>query len=220
MTAKVAANPMAGLSASTMFGKAGPINRALLRNLSVIQGVQSVVPIPLYDTLSVVNENSAVSFAFFQQSRGSAGVNNCNLDNAGQLISGKVEVAVELRADVTQIAPASTYLADLMQFTHGSGSFTLIINNVEYAQGFIKDLIGGGLFGFGSNPTISSANVPYACARAGSGRGVELMPPLVIPTQTQFSLIWTYPNGSAPNPTETTLIRSMIVGQQIRLMSA
>lgn len=219
MSAKVQA-AMPGLSASTMFGKAGPINKALLRNLSVIQGVQSVVPISLYDTLTVANGNSAVAFSFFQQTRGAVGLNNTNMESAGQLISGKVQVATELRLEVSQGAPASTYLADCMDFISVSGSFTLYINNVEYAQGFIKDLVGGGFFGYGSNPTISSANVPYVTGRAGGGCGVVLTPPLVIPTQTQFALVLTYANGAAPNPTATTILKALIMGQQIRLMSA
>lgn len=208
------------VTAQTLLGQAGPISRTQLRNLSVIQGVQSVVPIPLYDTLAAVNGNASVSFAFFQQTRGQVGINNSNMEAQGQLISGKVQVVTEIRLDVTQIAPASTYLADLMQFTHGSGAFTLYINNVEYAQGFIKDLIGGGLFGFGTNPVIGGANVPYATARCGSGKGYELTPPLVIPTQTQFALVFNYPAGAPPNPTDTTLLRAMLLGQQIRLMSA
>lgn len=210
----------AAVTAANMFAKAGPISRTQLRNLSVIQGVQSVVPIPLYDTLSVANGNAAVTFSFFQQTRGAVGINNTNMESAGQLISGKVQCVTEIRLDVTQVAPAAAYLADLMLFTHGSGSFTFYINNVEYAQGLIKDLIGGGLFGFGTNPVISSANVPYACPRAGSGRGFELPVPLVVPTQTQFSLVLNYPSTTAPNPTATTLLRPELVGQQIRLMSA
>jgi len=194
---------------------AGAVSRTQLRNLSVIQGVQSVVPIPLYDTLAVAAGNTSVTFAFFQQTRGQVGINNTNMESQGQLISGKVEIITEIRLDVTQIAPSATYLADLMVFTHGSGSFVLYINNVEYAQGFIKDLIGGGLFGFGGNPTI-----PYATGRAGSGCGKLLSPALVIPTQTQFALVFNYPAGAPPVPTNTTLLRPMLIGQQVRLMSA
>lgn len=202
------------VSAAMALGKAGPISRGLLRNLSVIQGVQSVVPIPLYDTLSAVNNNASVQFTFFAQTRSSVGIWNTNMEAQAQLISGKVEVATELRLDVTQAAPAAAYLADLMAFTHGSGSFILYINNVEYSEGLIKDLIGGGLFGFGTQ-----ANA-YAVARCGSGKGVVLTPPLVIPTQTQFALVLNYPAGSPPNPTNTTLLRATILGEQVRLMSA
>lgn len=194
---------------------AGGISRSQLKNLSVIYGSQALIPIDLYDTLLVPTANTGVYFSFFQQTRGQAGIWNTNMQNAGQLISKQIFVATEIRLDVTQLAPAATYLADMMSLTHGPGSFTLFINQVEMAQGLIKDLIGGGLF-----VATTTANF-YAASRAGAtGRGYDLNPALVIPTEMQFSLVFNYPNGAPPVPTVATYMRAKLSGQLLRLASA
>jgi hypothetical protein len=198
---------------------AGAIPRSELQNLSVIQGVQSVVPIPLYDTIAVANGNTAVSFTFFQNTQQGIFDPNTNIESKGQLISGKVEVVTEIVLDATVSVLSATTLADIVALTHAPATFTFTINGVAYAQGFIKDLIGGGLF---ATPAGTGSNAPYAYAtpRSNAGSGFRLNPALVIPTQVGFGLTLNYPNGSAPNPTNTVYLRCTLRGQQVRLMSS
>lgn len=195
---------------------AGPITRAQIRELSTVHNVQSVVPIELYDTLLVPLANTSVQFNFFQQSRGQQGFWNTNLNVASMLNSKQVFVATEIRLSVTQTAPSASYLADLMALTHGPGAFDLKINNVEHAQGPILDLIGGGLFGFGGTQTT-----PYAASRAGgTGKGYELNPGLIIPTEVQFGLSFYYPPTAAPVVTVATYMRVKLCGQLVRMATS
>lgn len=201
---------------------AGAIPRSALQNLSVIQGVQSVVPIPLYDTVAVPNGNTAVEIPFFGNVRQTAGIWNTNMEAQNQLISGKVQVITEIVLDATVAVLTATSLADIMALTHGPGVFILTINGVEYAEGFIKDLIGGGLFATaaGAGGTQPNGSFPYAAPRSNSGTGFRLNPALVIPTQVGFGLTLKYPSNAAPNPAATVYLRATLKGQQVRLMSA
>lgn len=191
---------------------AGAINRGQLRNLSVIQGVQSVVPIPLYDTLSVANGNTLTTLQFFANTRGGQGLYVTNMEASSQLISGKVQIVTEVQCDVGQAAANATALADAILGTCVNAAFVLYINNVEYAEGQVKQLIGLGLYA----PTVT-ANT-YVASRCGAGQGFQLNPAIVIPTQTQFNVNFLY--AAAFNPTATTILRVFLLGQQVRLMSS
>jgi hypothetical protein len=196
--------------------QAGPVSREDLKNLSVISGVQSVIPIPLYDTIAVANGNTAVSFQFFSHTKGASGIAVTNLEQPNILVSGKVQVVTGIRLLLetpTGVQVAGT-LSDMTAFAHAVGSFTFKINNVEYAQGNISDLIGGKLYGFGT----PAANVAYSAAWNQRPEGFFMSPAVVIPTQVNFSLQLDY--NAAPNPAATMQIVAQLVGQQLRLASA
>jgi hypothetical protein len=101
--------------------------------------------------------------------------------------------------------------------THSTASFTLKINNVEYAQGLVKDLIGNGLFGFGTGLAAGGTTIPYVTPRNGV-RGFALNPAIVIPTQTGFTLQFDY--AAAQNPAASVIMRPKLLGTLIRLTSA
>lgn len=195
---------------------AGPVSRAELRDLSVISGVQSVIPIPLYDTVAVANAQTATTIQFFAHTKGASGIGVTNLEQANILVSGKVQVVTSIRlmlqtASGVQVAGTK---ADMEAIAHANGAFTFKINNVEYAQGPISDLIGGKLFGFGT----PAANVSYTAAWNQEPDGYRLSPAIVIPTQVQFSLQLDY--VTAPNPAATIQLVAELRGQQLRLASA
>lgn len=190
------------------------MTKADIADLAVVIGKQNIIPWRWYDTVQVANGNSALSLSFFAQTRGAAGLPVTNMEQPNQLISGKVFVLEAIELDIN---PAGAYaagsLADMVALTHVAASFTLKINQVEYAQGPVKALIGNGLAGFGTPATINQ----YATANLPA-RGVGENPGIVIPTQTQFSLEFNY--SAAPNPAATQLLRPSLIGQLIRLTSA
>lgn len=196
--------------------QAGPVSREDLKTLSVISGVQSVIPIPLYDTISVANGNASTVFQFFSHTKGAAGIAVTNLEQPNILVSGKVEVVTGIRLLLqtpTGVQVAGT-LSDMCAFAHAVGSFTFKINNVEYAQGPISSLFGGKLYGFGTPATINQ----YSAAWNQNPQGFNMSPAVVIPTQVNFSLELDY--NAAPNPAATMQIVAELQGQQLRLASA
>jgi hypothetical protein len=196
--------------------QAGPVNREDLKTLSVISGVQSVIPIPLYDTVAVANGNAATKIQFFSHTKGASGIAVTNLEQANILVSGKVEVVTTIRLLLqtpTGVQVAGT-LADMEAFAHAVGAFTFKINNVEYAQGPISDLIGGKLYGFGT----PAANVAYSASWNQHPEGFRMSPAVVIPTQVNFSMELEY--AVAPNPAATLELVCELQGQQLRLASS
>ncbi len=196
--------------------QAGPVSREQLKTLSVISGVQSVIPIPLFDTIAVANGNAATTFQFFSHTKGASGIAVTNLEQPNILVSGKVEVVTGIRLKLstpTGVQVAGT-LSDMEAFAHAVGSFTFKINNVEYAQGNIADLVGGKLYGFGT----PAANVSYSAAWNQAPDGFRMSPAVVIPTQVNFSLELDY--NAAPNPAATLQLIAELQGQQLRLASA
>jgi len=203
-----------------MQGKVELLTRQDVSNLAVIYGKQNMVPIPLYDTVTVANGNTAQTVQFFANTRGAVGLALTNMEQPNQLISGKSFVMTEIKLDVWTGAAAGIAVAltaqDLVALTHVSSSYTFKINNVEYAQGLIKDLIGGGFFGFGTGLAAAGTTVPYVAPR--NVRGAKLDPAIVIPTQTSFTLEFNY--AVAPNPAVGVILRPMLIGTMIRLTSA
>lgn len=196
--------------------QAGPVSREDLKTLSVISGVQSVIPIPLYDTIAVINGNVATTFQFFSHTKAASGIAVTNIEQPNILVSGKVEVVTGIRLMLqtpTGVQVAGS-LADMEAFAHAVGSFTFKINNVEYAQGPISSLIGGKLFGFGT----PAANVSYSAAWNQHPEGFRLSPAVVVPTQVNFSLELDY--NAAPNPAAPMQLVAELQGQQLRLASS
>ncbi len=194
---------------------AGPVSREQLKNLSVISGVQSVIPIPLYDTVAVANGNTATTIQFFSHTKGASGIAITNMESANQLISGKVEVVTGIRVSLktpTGVQVAGTY-SDMTALAHAQGSFTFKINNVEYAQGPIDSLFGGKLYGFGTPATINQ----YTAAWNQAPEGFRMSPAVVIPTQVNFTFELNY--NAAPNPAATLELVCELQGQQLRLAS-
>lgn len=188
------------------------LSRSDIQNLSVIYGKQNVLPWEWYDTVTVPNGNANTTVNFFANTRGGQGLPITNLEQPNQLISGKSFVMTELCLDVTSDAQVAGTLADYITLTHTRASFTFKINQVEYAQGLVKDLIGGGFFGFGTFAATGGYSAPR------NVRGYKLDPAVVIPTQTAFSLEFNY--FSAPNPAVAVNLRPKLMGQLIRLTSA
>lgn len=194
-------------------GKMQLLTKADIANLSVVYGKENVLPWEWYDTVSVPNGNTNTAINFFSNTRGGQGIAVTNMEQPNQLISGKSFVIEELALDVSLSTPyVAGTLADFVAVTHPQASFTLKINQVEYAQGLVKDLIGGGFFGFGT----PAANVAYLSPRNVSG--YKLNPAIVIPTQTSFSLEFDY--ATAANPAVAVLLRPKLLGKLIRLTSA
>ncbi len=194
---------------------AGPVTREDLKTLSVISGVQSVIPIPLYDTVAVANGNTLTTLQFFSHTKGASTISVTNLEQANILVSGKVEVVTGIRLSLktpTGVQVAGT-LSDMTAFAHAVGSFTFTINNVEYAQGPIDSLFGGKLYGFGTPATINQ----YSAAWNQAPEGFRMSPAVVIPTQVNFGLALNF--AAAPNPAATMEIVAELQGQQLRLAS-
>lgn len=195
---------------------AGPVSRDQLKDLSVISGVQSVIPIPLYDTVAVPNGNAATTIQFFSHTKGASGIAITNLEQPNILVSGKVQVVTEIAISLktpTGVQVAGT-LEDMAAFCHAQGSFTFKINNVEYAQGPIDQLFGGKLFGFGTPATVNQ----YSAAWNHAPCGFRLSPAVVVPTQVNFSLQLDY--NAAVNPAAAMSLVAELRGQQLRLASA
>jgi hypothetical protein len=189
------------------------LTREDLANLSVVYGKQNVLPWEIYDTVDVANAQTLTSIPFFSNTRGGQGIAITNLEQPNQLISQKAFVLEEILLDVSVPTYVAGTLADFVTLTSQKSSFTLKINQAEYAQGLVKDLIGGGFFGFGTPAT----NVAYLAPRNGV-RGYKLATPIVIPTQMQFSLQFDY--AAAPSPAATVTLRPKLCGKLIRLTSA
>lgn len=191
----------------------GVISREDIQRLAVIYGKQNIVPIPLFDTQDVANGNALTTLQFFSNTRGAQGIAITNMEQPNQLISGKFFVVEELGLDVVPTGVfAAASMADAKILTHNKSTYTLKINQVEYAQGLVKDLIGGGLFGWGS----TTADVNYFSP--GYRKPAALYPAIVIPTQTQFSLQFDY--AAAPNPAATVTLRPYLRGKLVRQTSA
>lgn len=195
---------------------AGPVSRDQLKDLSVISGVQSVIPIPLYDTVNLANGNTATTIQFFSHTKGASGIAITNLEQPNILVSGKVQVVTEIAlalqtASGVQVAGT---LSDMTAVAHANASFTFKINNVEYAQGPVSDLIGGKLFGFGTPATLNQ----YSASWTRNGHGFMMSPAVVVPTQVNFSLELNY--VTAPNPAAALQLVAVLRGQQLRLASA
>lgn len=203
-----------------MQGKVDLLTREDVSRLAVIYGKQNLVPIPLYDTVTVANGNTAQTVQFFANTRGAQGLAITNMEQPNQLISGKSFVMTELKLDLWTGAAQGIAVAltaqDLIAMTHVAASFTFKINNVEYAQGLLKDLIGGGYFGFGTGLAAAGTTVPYVSPR--NVRGFRLDPAIVIPTQTSFTLEFNY--AVAPNPAVGVILRPTLLGTLVRLTSA
>lgn len=202
---------------------AGPINRDQLKDLAVISGVQSVIPIPLFDTVEVPNGNAATTIQFFAHTKGASGIAVTNLEQANILVSGKVQVITEISLGIS--TPTGVQILgtqqDFLALTHAEGSFTFKINNVEYAQGNIMDLVGGKLYGFGGTTGTGAevvGSLPYVAAWNQSACGFRLSPAVVLPTQVNFSLELNF--KVAPNPAATVALVAQLRGQQLRLASA
>lgn len=194
------------------------INQADLAALAVTYGKQNVIPWTWYDDVALANGNTSPTIQFFSQTQGGAGIAKTNMEQANIFVSGKMFVLQEIQLDVT--TPTGAFVAgtvpDMLLATHAEASFTFKINQVQYAQSFVKDLVGGGFFGFGSGLAAGGTTIPYAAPRNVSG--YKLNPWLLIPTQTQFNLQFDY--NAAPNPAATLQFRPKLKGQLIRLTSA
>ncbi len=193
-------------------GQVQILNRGDLAKLSVIFGTQNILPWEWFDTQDVANGNALTALSFFSNTRGGQGIAVTNMEQPNQLISGKSFVLEEIALDVSVGTFAAGTLADFVTMTSVKSSFTFKINQVEYAQGLVKDLIGGGFFGFGTPAT----NVAYMTPR--NVCGYKLKSPIVIPTQTSFTLDFNY--AAAPNPAATVTLRPKLLGQLVRQTSA
>lgn len=187
-------------------------SRADVARAAVIFGKQSVIDYKLYDTQDVANGNTATTLQFFSNTRGGQGIYVTNMESANQLISGKQFLLTGIELDVNVVSQVSGTLQDLITVTHPKAAYTLKINQVEYAQGLVKDLLGGGLFGFGTPATYNQYATPRAPTR------LMIDPALLIPTQTNFTFQFDY--SAAPNPAATVTLRPKLVGKLIRLTSA
>ena len=192
---------------------AGPVDREQLKGLAVISGVQSVIPIPLYDTVTLAAAVAAsTTQQFFAHTKGANGIAITNMEQPNQLISGKVQVITEIALNVS--TPTGSQVAgsldDFLKATHGDASYTFKINNVEYAQGPLKELIGGKFFGFGAGP--------YVAANIGGNGRYKLSPAVLLPTQVGFSLEINY--AAAFTPAAAVSLVMELRGQQLRLASA
>lgn len=189
-------------------------SKADVARASVIFAQQNVVDWKYYDVVNLANGNTSTTLQFFSHTRGANGLDVTNMESANQLISGKLFLLTGIRLDANPNSStlASGTLQDLCTATHTRAAYTLKINQVEYAQGPVKDLIGNGLFGFGAPATL----LQYQTPRGNVSSAVD--PALLIPTQTNFTFQFDY--GTAPNPAVGVDLRVTFVGKLIRLASA
>lgn len=187
-------------------------SRKDVADAAVIFGKQNVIDYKLYDLQTVANGNTSQVIQFFTDTRGAQGLPVTNMESANQLISGKQFLLTGMRLDADVVTQAAGTLQDLITCTAGKSSYTLKINQVEYAQGYVKDLLGGSFWGFGTPATYNDYAAPRWIART------SLDPALLIPTQTNFTFQFDY--TTAPNPAVAVLLKVTFEGKLIRLTSA
>lgn len=200
-----------------MGGQVKLISKADLSQLAVIfGGAENYIDFELYDSVDATGGVAqATTIQFFSNTLGAQGVAVTNMEAANQLISGKQFLLERIELDVTVAAVSATTLADFLKMTHAKSSYTFKINQVIYKQGLLKDLIGGGLFGFVSEST-TAADISYVCPK--SMPRMDLNPAVLIPTQTNFTFQIDY--AAAQTPTATVTLRPKLVGKLTRLASA
>lgn len=200
-----------------MAGQVQLLSKSDLSRLAVIfGGVQNYIDFELFDTVDAAAGVAAPqTIQFFSNTLGANGVAITNMEAANQLISGKQFLVERIELDATVAALTATTLADVLLMTHSKASYTFKINQVIYKQGLVKDLIGGGLFGFGKEVT-TAADISYVCPRVIPRMNLE--PAILIPTQTNFTFQIDY--AAAQTPTAAVTLRPKLVGKLTRLASA
>ncbi len=186
--------------------------RADIAQAAVIYGKQNILAWKLYDTQDLANGNTATTVQFFTSTRGANGIGVSNMLAANRLDSGQMFLLMGIRLDANVVTQAAGTLQDMITATHPKAAYTLKINNVEYAQGLVKDLVGGGFFGFGTPATYNNYQASRWVIQP------KLDPALLIPTQTNFTFQFDY--AAAPNPSATVSLRVIFDGYLIRQTSA
>ena len=195
-----------------MANKIQTFSRADVARAAVIFGDYNVIDWKWYDSVSIANGNTATTVQFFSNTQGGTNVATTNMESANTLVSGKSFLLTGLEVIPSVITQAAGTLQDLITCTHGRASYTLKVNQVIYAQGLIQDLLGGGLFGFGTPATYNQ----YACPRTPAKQNID--PAFLIPTQTNFTFQMDY--NTAPNPAVAVIMQVKLVGKLLRLASA
>lgn len=195
------------------------LTKADLAQLSVIAGKQNIIGWRLYDTLTYPAAGGVVAQNFFADTKGAQGLVVTNLDQPNQLISGQSMVVEKIKMNLIAAAGEAnlvTSFQDKVKIAEMAGAFTLYINNVQYAQGPLQALLGGGLIGFGDGGGGAAALPPYATPRVVDC--VEIYPYLVIPPTTSFQLVLS--SEASPALTQAVRAEVSLIGQLVRLQSA
>ena len=189
------------------------LTRKDMENLAVVLGTQNIIPWTWFDEVDLATSGNPVQLQFFSHTRGANQLYVTNMEASNQFISGKVFVVQEIALDLTQDTLAATTVQDYVKAAQGSAAFDFQINGASYAQDTVQRLLGGGLAGFNGT---TAAMFQYACSRAM--RPYRLPAPIVIPTQTNFTLTFYY--GSAPAPSNPVRLQAKLIGQLARLAAA
>lgn len=187
------------------------LTRADVRNLAVVKGQSEILDWFLYDTLSIANGNTGVSFTFFQQAIGNpAGTTKeqTNMTIPGQLPSGYKFVCQKIIIDPVPSAPAPVAGTGIDQLAIlNAGRFEFNIGTRQYLEGHVKDLAGGALTGVGGGQAV-----PLTSVRTVVNGEMEYSP--VIPSTFNFNVLLQY--DTAPNPAAALKVRCKLVGKLIR----
>lgn len=181
-----------------------------LQKLSVVGSQIEILDWWLYDTLTFVNGDT--SKKFFQQAAGTTGVTRetTNMDISSQLPSGHKFVAQKIVLSLFPVgaATAAATLTDLRNIVN-SGLATFTIGSRNYMEVPINNLIGGSLYGFGSN---GAAVLQYAQGKSVVNGMLEYSP--VIPQNYNFSVSLAWDTG--PSTTANVALKMQLVGKLLR----
>lgn len=184
-----------------------------VRELSVVGQSLEVIDWTLYDTLNIANGGAQVSFRFFQQAIGQAGLSleSTNMEIPGQLPAGYKFVCQKIVATpVIGLTLTAAGAKDVVAITQ-RGRAQLFIGTRPYTQVPLVNLIGGGLMGFAGafDAATSLAYVTPRTVVCG-----ELEYGITIPANYSFSVAVDY--DAAPVVAADIKLKIQMVGKLIR----
>lgn len=188
--------------------------------VSGVGGAKNIIDWVYYDTQSIANAQTAVSFSFFAEAvGGTVTLGTTNMELAGQIQAGYEFIVQQITAEA-ETAAANTspnVVADKLAVLQGSPAdarLTFSIGNRPFYQDKLFAFAGGGLHGFAA--VFQTANLVYASARVAQKGTLDYMPK--IDGNTSFSVTVAY--DTAPSPASTTKLIVKLRGKLIRPNSA
>lgn len=186
------------------------MTRSDLQKMAVVGSQIEIIDWWLYDTLTFASGDT--SKKFLQQAGGAAGITRegTNMDIPSQLPSGHKFVAQKIVLSLFPVgAPtAAATLTDLRNIVN-AGLATFQIGSRNYMEVPINNLIGGSLYGFGSD---GAAVLQYAQGKSVVNGQLEYSP--VIPQNYNFAVSLDWDTG--PATTADVVLKMQIAGKLLR----
>lgn len=188
--------------------------------VSGVGQAKSIIDWVYYDTQSIANAQTAVSFSFFAEAvGGTVTLGTTNMELAGQIQAGYEFIVQQITAEAETAAAISSpnVVNDKLLVLQGNpmdARLTFAIGNRPFYQEKLFAFAGGGLHGFAA--LFQTANFYYASARVAQNGKLEYMPK--IDGNTNFQVTVAY--DAAPSPASTTKLLIKLRGKIIRPNSA